>query len=193
MAKSTPLKSKSKSADAGNIKIDKDWEQRMLKARRMLHPSPGAAPTFHDDAGHLYKICPCCGNPFYPTPGHDRDQIYCKHPECKRLRTNLRAKIYYLKQMLQGALTRIAYCLRKKMERERRKQRMGIEPVVTPVHRRRNSMRRMKADMEKKLDDLKTCFNGMLVSLGYKTESDVNVAMNNFRVMGSELQIARQE
>lgn len=186
MAKITSKTKKNKPVDTRKIKINAEWEARMLRANRMVRPRTASDAILYDEHGRRYKICQCCGAIFYPTRGHDRDQLYCKQSECRRQRTNLRQRLYYKRKML-NELTRLAHCLRKKQEREHRKQRLGIEPPEKFGHRRRNSVRRMKADMDRKLEDLKICFSGMLVTFGYKTESDVSAAMKNFREKGQEL------
>ena len=133
--------------------------------------------TLYDGDGKAISIASVAGK-FYPTAGHELDQCYCKCPECRKARDNLRHRVRYCR-LMSSEETRLAECARQKVCREARKQREGGVAPDKAGRQRRNSVRRMKAEINEKLNAIQLCMMVFIRSLG-PTKEDVDETYSRF-------------
>lgn len=189
MSKNSSQTEKFKLRLESTLKINEDWLEQAFKEGGMPRSFHKQSEDLYDEGGKCYKYCLCCGTKFYPTAGHEHDQLYCKCVECRRVRDRLRHQVRY-RRLMSSKDTRLAECARQKKYREARKQRLGIEPQGKAGGRRRDSVRRMKAEINGKLTDIELCMMGFIRSLGYSTKEDVDETFSRFRTLGRELQFS---
>lgn len=188
MSKNNPEMEKCKHQPESPLQINKAWMEQAFKEGGMPRSLRKESQLLYDGDGKGYKHCLCCGAKFYPTAGHELDQCYCKCPECRKARDNLRHRVRYCR-LMSSEETRLAECARQKAYREARKQREGGVAPDKAGRQRRNSVRRMKAEINEKLNAIQLCMMGFIRSLGYPTKEDVDETYSRFCSLGSELQI----
>ena len=183
MIEDTSEKEKFKPFMPQKAQINAEWMGNLKKSQ--ANPTE-ANQVYRDEQGRQYKRCQCCSRIFYPSPGHESDQHYCKDPECQRQRTNYRARKQYRKDSLDPDRRELRF-KKKHMERMTRALLRGLEPPTSSAARKRNGMRRTIFDQGISLLELWKAFKGMLVALGHKTADAVIEKIRQLKKLGEEL------
>lgn len=183
MVKDTSEKEKFKPFMPKKAPINAEWMVNLKKSQ--ANPAE-SNQIYQDEQGRQYKRCQCCSRIFYPSPGHELDQHYCKDPECQRQRTNYRARKHYRKDSLDPDRRKQRF-EKKHMERMTRALLRGLEPPVSSSARKRNGMRRKIFDLRSSLLELWEVFKGMLVAFGHKTADAVSEKIRQLMKLGEEL------
>ena len=183
MIKDTSEKEKFKPFMPKKAPINAEWMGNLKKSQE--NPAE-SNQVFLNEQGRQYKRCQCCSRIFYPSPGHESDQHYCKDPECQRQRTNYRARKHYRKDSLDPDRRKQRF-EKKQLERLSRSVLRGLEPPESSAARKRNGMRRKIFEQGNFLLELLKLLKGMLVSFGYKTADAVFEKINQLKKLGEEL------
>lgn len=183
MVKDTSENDKFKLSIRKKAPINVEWMENLKKSQE--NPAE-ANRVFVDEQGNKYKRCQCCHRIFYPTPGHELDQRYCKDAECERQRTNYRARVHYRKDSLDPQRRALRF-EQKQLERKNRAALQGLEPSSSSSGRKRNGMRRNLHDVRGSLMKLWEVIEGMLIAFGHKTANAVNEKIHQLMKLGKEL------
>ena len=185
MIEDTSEKEKFKPFMPKKTQINVEWMGNLKKSQE--NPTE-ANQIYLDEQGRQYKRCQCCSRIFYPSPGHESDQHYCKDPECQRQRTNYRARKHYRKDSLDPDRRELRF-KKKHMERITRAFLRWLEPPTSSAARKRNGMRRKIYDLRSLLEELWKLLKGMLFEFGHKTADAVIEKINQLKKQGEELHL----